>query len=218
KDIYIYEYRRANTMFKLVYQAFILYSIASGCILIYISKLLKSKILTSIYKIIFSTIFVIHLIYPYFAITSFYGSKKYIGLNGINYLKDLYPDNFNAISWINQNISGQPVMLEAVGDSYTTFNQISSATGLPTVEGWIVHEWLWRGGYDQPASREKEVEIVYKSSDLEKVKEIIEKYNVEYIFVGAKEYEKYGQIDIDRFKKIGAEIVFKSGKTIIFRL
>ncbi|MDD4938426.1 MAG: DUF2298 domain-containing protein, partial [Candidatus Shapirobacteria bacterium] len=42
KDIYIYEYRRANTMFKLVYQAFILYSIASGCILIYISKLLKS--------------------------------------------------------------------------------------------------------------------------------------------------------------------------------
>ncbi|MDD4938382.1 MAG: DUF2298 domain-containing protein, partial [Candidatus Shapirobacteria bacterium] len=218
KDIYIYEYRRANTMFKLVYQAFILYSLSSGYFLIRFSHFLKHKILEFLYKIIFSIILVIHLFYPYFAIKSFYGSKSYLGLNGLNYLKDFYPDNFNAINWINKNISGQPVMLEAVGDSYTTFNQISSATGLPTIEGWIVHEWLWRGGYDQPSKRQQEVTTIYESSDLEEIKKILEKYQVKYLFVGSKEYEKYPKLDKNKFEKIGGEVVFESGKTTIYRL
>jgi uncharacterized membrane protein len=119
---------------------------------------------------------------------------------------------------MNQNILGQPVILEAVGDSYTTFNQVSVATGLPTVQGWIVHEWLWRGGYDQPAARQQEVAKVYESSNLEEVRSIIDKYQIKYIFVGDKEYEKYGQIDIDKFEKINAKVVFQSGKTYLFQL
>jgi len=218
KDIYIYDYRRANTMFKLVYQAFIMYSLVSGYLLVRFSLSLKHKILESLYKIIFSIIFVIHLIYPYFAIKSFYGSDQYLGLNGLNYLKTLYPDNFAAINWINKNISGQPIMLEAAGDSYTTFNQISSATGLPTVEGWIVHEWLWRGGYSQPAARQQDVATVYESQDLDKIKKVLEKYKVQYIFVGAKEFEKYPKLDQNKFQKLSGKIVFQSGKTTIYQL
>ena len=217
KDIYIFEHRRANTMFKLTYQAFIMYALASGYILIRLSQI-KSKILNSIFKIIFSIVLISHLIYPYFAIKSYYSFKKYQGLNGLNYLKDLYPDNFKAINWINQNISGQPVMLEAVGDSYTTFDQVSVATGLPTVQGWIVHEWLWRGGYDQPAARQQEVVTVYESSNLNEVKSILDKYQVKYIFVGDKEYEKYEKIDIRKFEKLNARIIFQSGKTYLFQL
>jgi len=217
KDIYIYEHRRANTMFKLTYQAFIMYSLSSGYILIRLSQI-KLKILNLFFKILFSIVLVSHLIYPYFAIKSYYSFKKYEGLNGQNYLKSLYPDNFKAINWMNQNISGQPIILEAVGDSYTTFNQVSVATGLPTVEGWIVHEWLWRGGYDQPALRQQEVEKVYESSDLDEVKSILDKYQVEYIFVGDKEYEKYGQIDIHKFEKLNAKVIFQSGKTSLFQL
>ena len=291
KDIYIYEHRRANTMFKLTYQAFIMYSLTSGYIFICLSQI-KSKIWSSIFKVLFSIVLVSHLIYPYFAIKSYYSFKKYEGLNGLDYLRILYPNNFEAINWINQNISGQPVMLEAVGDSYTTFNQVSISTGLPTIEGWIVHEWLWRGGYDQPSVRQQEVEKVYKylSSDskiddqdktyivssgdnlwniakkelnneflwneiakinninnpsiihpnqklilpveipqnkektssnaisFDEVKEILSKYYVKYIFVGDKEYEKYGQIDINKFENLGAHLVFQSGKTSIFQL
>jgi uncharacterized membrane protein len=145
KDIYIYEYRRANTMFKLVYQSFILYSLSSGYVLIRFSSFFKSKIVKYFYYFIFLTIFAIHMFYPYFAIKSYYGDlKNYKGLDGLKYLQTSYLDNYQAILWINQNISGQPVILEAPGDSYTTFDQVSSATGLPTVEGWLVHEWLWR--------------------------------------------------------------------------
>jgi len=218
KDIYIYEHRRANTMFKLVYQAFIMYSLSSGFVLYRLSQMVKSKVFTSIYKIFFIIVFTIQIIYPYFAIKSFYGLKNYLGLDGLNYLENIYPDNFAAIKWVNQNIKGQPVMLEAVGDSYTTFNHVSIATGLPTVQGWIVHEWLWRGGYDQPAARQQEVSIVYESSNLDEIRQIIKKYNIKYIFVGAKEYEKYPKIDIKKFEKLGGKIVFQSGKTSIFQL
>ncbi len=219
KDIYIYEHRRANTMFKLVYQSFILYSICSGYILIRLPEILKPKFLINIYKLSFAVIFLIHMIYPYFAIKSYYGEfKLYHGLDGLTYLKDLYPDNYKAILWINKNITGQPVMLEAVGDSYTTFNQVSSSTGLPTIQGWVVHEWLWRGGYDAPAARQTDVEKIYVSADLEETQTLLSQYLVNYIFVGDKEYEKYSELNPQKFKDIGAKIVFQSGKTAIYQL
>ena len=92
------------------------------------------------------------------------------------------------------------------------------ATGLPTVQGWLVHEWLWRGGYDQPGARAEEVKTVYESTDIEKVKPILQKYSVKYIFIGDKEYEKYPQLNTQKFEEIGANIVFESGKTKIFQL
>ncbi|MFA6462958.1 MAG: DUF2298 domain-containing protein, partial [Candidatus Shapirobacteria bacterium] len=219
KDIYIYEHRRANTMFKLTYQAFIMYSLVSGYVFYKIRILLKPKWLNSLYGLLFAIIFSIQLIYPYFTIRSFYGSlKNYQGLWGLNYLKNDYPDNFNAINWINKNISNQSVMLEAVGDSYTTFNQVSSATGLPTVQGWIVHEWLWRGGYDKPKLRQDNVEAIYESEDIGRLKQLIQKYNIKYIFIGDKEYEKYPGLNEDNFKEIGGQVIFQSGKTKIYQL
>jgi len=218
KDIYIYEHRRANTMFKLVYQAFMMYALVSGYVFYKTRLLLKSRLLNILYGFLFTIIFSIHLIYPYFAIKSFYSSKNYQGLWGLNYLKDSYGDNLEAINWINKNISGQPVMLEAVGDSYTTFNQISVATGLPTVQGWIVHEWLWRGGYDKPKQRQDDVQAIYEDKDINRLKVLIQKYNIKYIFVGAKEYEKYPNLNEDNFIKIGGQIIFQSGKTKIYQL
>ena len=218
KDIYIYEHRRANTMFKLVYQVFIMYALISGYVFYKVRLLLKSKIIKLLYGLLFALVFSIHLIYPYFAIKSFYGLKNYKGLWGLNYLKDTHPQNLEAINWINKNISGQPVMLEAVGDSYTTFNQISSATGLPTVQGWIVHEWLWRGGYDKPKQRQDDVQKIYESENNDRLKNLIQKYNIKYIFIGNKEYEKYPKLNEDNFKKIGGQIIFQSGKTKIYQL
>ncbi len=211
KDIYIYEHRRANTMFKLVYQAFIMYSLCSGYILIRLSKHL-------LYRILFVIIFVCHLLYPYFAIRSYYGFRQYRGLWGLNYLQNLYPDSLAAVDWLNANVTGQPVILEAVGDSYTTFNHVSSATGLPTIEGWVVHEWLWRGGYDQPGARSAEVQKIYESTNLTEVQQLLQKYNVEYVIVGPKEVEKYKDLKEDNLLNLGAKVVFQTGQTKVYRL
>ena len=66
-------------------------------------------------------------------------------------------------------------------------------TGLPTVVGWAVHEWLWRGGYDQVAARISDVEKIYTGQDVGEVENILGRYEVGYIFVGGKEREKYGE-------------------------
>jgi len=214
KDIYILEHRRANTMFKLVYQAFIMYSLASGYILIRLQKFF-------LYRLLFFLVLIAHLIYPYFAIKSYRDSHpefKYWGLSGTDYLTEQFPDNLAVINWINQNVSGQPNMVEAVGDSYTKFNQVSSATGLPTIEGWLVHEWLWRGGYDGPGARSAEVSTVYESTDPVEVKNILQKYSVEYILVGNQEREKYPNLSEGKFITLGAKIVFQSGNTRFYEI
>jgi len=211
KDIYISDYRRANSMFKLVYEAFIIYSVVSGYIIVRLRKYL-------LLKIFFVLIFMSQMIYPYFAIKSYYGFKNYQGLWGLNFLKNSYPDNYLAINWLNSNISGQPVILEAAGDSYTTYNQVSVATGLPTVEGWIVHEWLWRGGYDQPAAREADVKKIYQSTNVVEARSLLQKYSVKYVFVGDKEREKYPDLNEKIFSDLGARVVFESGLTRIYQL
>jgi uncharacterized membrane protein len=222
KDIYPDHYR-ANTMFKLVFQSFIMLSLVTGYTISRISHALKIKktLLTRITYIIFffTTLCLLTSVfsYPYFAIMSYYGDlKTYHGLNGTQYLKQKYPSDAKAIEWLNKNVSGQPVILEAQGDSYTDYARVSSNTGLPTVLGWTVHEWLWRGTYDIPAPRIDEVKALYESEDITKTKSLLHKYNVKYIFIGTLEREKY-TIDEDKFEKLG-KVAFENGTTRIYQI
>ena len=65
-------------------------------------------------------------------------------------------------------------------------------TGLPTVMGWYVHEWLWRNDVADLNEKSSEIETIYTSTDTARVQELIEKYDISYIFVGGQEKEKYG--------------------------
>ena len=114
-------------------------------------------------------------------------------------------------------MTGQPVITEAVGESYTDFARVSANTGLPTILGWRVHEWLWRGSFDEPAARTEVVREIYESSDLTKTKTLLDKYQVVYIFVGTLEKEKYPQIQEEKFNQLG-EIVFLSNGTKIYQI
>lgn len=222
KDIYPAHYR-ANTMFKLVFQSFIMLSLVSGYSISRLSIFLKAS-KTSLARVGYTAFFLLSLglltlvfIYPYFAIMSYYGDLKvYKGLDGTAYLNQRYPDDARAIKALNEsiNIKGQPVILEAQGDSYTDYARVSANTGLPTVLGWTVHEWLWRGSYDIPAPRIDEVKQMYESDDFEKTKRLLKKYNVKYIFLGQLEREKY-QVNEEKFNQLG-KAIYTSGKTKIY--
>ena len=222
KDIYP-TYYRANTMFKLVYQSFIMLSLSSGYIIVRIFLDHKSEIPDYPYRklaywIIGSLLLILVFLYPYFAIKDYFGDlKTYYGLNGTNYLKLLYPNDYKAIQWINKNIQGQPVILEAQGDSYTDYARISANTGLPTVLGWTVHEWLWRGTYDIPAPRIPEIQKLYESKDIKETKALLSKYKVFLVFIGDLERQKYLNLNEKKFKLLG-EIIFKKGNTEIYKI
>lgn len=222
KDIYP-TYYRANTMFKLVFQAFILLGISSSYIFVRIATNLanlriKQRIVPAFFLIIAIVLICVVMIYPFLAVPSYYGNfKNYQGLNGINYLKTLYPDDYVAIQWLNTTIKGQPVILEAQGDSYTDYARISANTGLPTVLGWTVHEWLWRGSYDVPAPRITDVKTLYETTNLQTAKSLINEYHIHYVYVGNLEFQKYPDLSEQKFAELG-HIVFQHGNTRIYEI
>jgi len=222
KDIYPRHFR-ANTMFKLTYQAFMMLSLVSAFVILRLfSHYRKNKtpllhpftLFVPISLILVTAV----LTYPYFAITSYYANlTAYKGLDGLSYLKQLYPSDYDAIMWINRNIKSQPVMLEAQGDSYTDYERISTNTGLPTVLGWTVHEWLWRGSYDIPSPRIAEVASLYESADITLTNELIKKYNIEYIYIGQLERDKYPKLNEDKIKELG-KVVYQRNNTRIYKV
>ena len=217
KDIYIASHYRANTMFKLTYQAFVMFYLSAGYIAVRALKASKNLwkfIVTGVFAISFTLV----LIYPYFAIKSYYGDlKTYKGLNGEIWVKETHPEIYSTIIWIRKNIKGQPVILEANGDSYTEFNLISAYTGLPTISGWFVHEWLWRGDSSFPQKRVTDIEIIYTSSDFNLTKSLLKKYKVEYVIIGELERQKYPTLNESKFSQLGS-VAFSSGNTKVYRL
>jgi YYY domain-containing protein len=219
KDIYPAHYR-ANTMFKLGYQAFMMLGLASSFIVFKIADLKLPGITASLWRIGFSILFLLVGIYPYFAINSYYGGlKTYRGLYGLSWMQQQYPDDYKGVEWLRQNIpwDSQPVIVEANGDSYTDYARVSAYTGLPTIIGWPVHEWLWRGSYDEAGRRIPEVAAVYEQKDQNLAREILKKYKAEYIFVGSLEKEKYKALDEKKLESLG-KVVFESGGTKIYKL
>jgi uncharacterized membrane protein len=217
KDIYIHSHQRANTMFKLTYQSFVMFSLASSYIVVRVLSGVKPKSLKFLFFIFYSLFFVPILIYPYFAVRSYYGVKNYRGLYGLSYLNKSYHDDYQAILWLNQTVADQPVIVEAVGESYTDFARVSANTGLPAILGWRVHEWLWRGSFDESGKRTEEIRQIYESESLEETKRLLEKYQVRYLFLGSLERKQYPDLKKEKFDQLG-EVAFSSGGTKIYKL
>lgn len=215
RDIYEAKNARANTMFKLTYQAYIMF----GMTMIYaIFRLLvigKNKILK---VLAFIGLFLFVWTCGYFgnSVHSWFGTvwkpSQYKGLNATAFLETDFPEDVNGIRWLKENISDAPVVLEANGDSYSEYERVSAMTGFPTIMGWYVHEWLWRGDLADLNAKIEEIKEIYTSTDETRVKELLDEYNVSYIFVGSCERNKYGaDLNNDLLKGLG-EVVFQDSE------
>jgi len=207
KDIYPAHFR-ANTMFKLGYQAFIMMGIASTITFFQIKNLDRLKSILPTLIFIFFFFFV--AIYPSFSVPSYYGQlNRPVELNGSLWLSSVYHQDKEIADYLNDKIKGQPVILEAQGDSYTDFERISAFTGLPTIAGWWVHEWLWRGSPDIVGKRIPDVVTIYESHDINKTKELLKKYHVQYVIISKMERQKYSNLFEEKFLTLG-RLIFKS--------
>lgn len=206
---------RSNTVFKNWYQVWILLSLVSGIVLLKLFHYYNSR------KLIFCVVFGSFLSVLFFpeAIKGFYvidGEFKYRGLNGETWMSQNFNDDYNAIYWLKDQAKG--VLVESVGNSYSDFGRVSSYTGFPTVQGWLFHEWHWRGGdpeiYEQ---RKKDVEVIYTSADVELVKNLLEKYKVEYVFWGSLEQKLFG-IEYGLGLRSLGEIAFASNNVAVVKI
>jgi len=220
KDIYPTHFR-ANTMFKLGYQAFMMMSIASAYVFISFRSTIKkaNKLLSISYFLLGIPLFLLVSLYPSFAIHSYYGNKPTTFLEGTSWLTSSFPENAEIVQFFNTQVKGQPIILEAQGDSYTDYNVISAYTGLPTVAGWWVHEWLWRGSSDAVGKIIPDIQNMYQSTDKLLTKTLLTKYGVEYVVVGPSEREKYPQLQNNKFGALG-KVVFttSSGTSYVYKI
>ena len=215
KDIYS-GHPRANTMFKLTYQAFILMSLLAGIVFVQVLKMKRFA-----FRLIGAVVLMVFvggvMIYSYLAFKTFYGLevRPYRGLDGVSWFNNKSPGEAWVVWYLSENRNGvDGNIVEAVGDSYTEFNAISAYSGVPTIIGWRVHEWLWRGGYDAVADREKEVKEVYEGDNADVARGILDKYNVGFVVLGSKERQGY-EVNERKLLGLGKIVIKKQGVILI---
>ena len=214
KDIYGGEHYRANTMFKLTYQAFILFGMMMGYVIE--RCYLRGRRAGRVFSIVALVLVVFTAGYIFKSINSWFGnvlkSNDRISTDASVFVDESMSTDFDAISWLNNTVTGRPVVLEAPGDSYTDYQRVSVATGLPTVLGWYVHEWLWRNDTDALNARVSDAQTIYTSTDEETVRQLIRKYDIKYIYIGQLERQKYPDLNDALLQSIG-QVAYSDGET-----
>ena len=128
----------------------------------------------------------------------------------------------DAIRWLQDNVSGSPVILEAHGDQYRWNGRMSVYTGLPTVIGWPWHQTQQRNDWDLIQRRARDVSSIYNTLSKNAALELIDQYGVRYIVVGDLEriyYLPHGIEKFDRMVEDGTlELAYANHGTTIYRV
>jgi len=204
-----------NTVFKFYYQAWILLALASAYGVYYVIEEAKG-LGRSVFLVGVAVLVALGMVYPLAA-----GFDKAGGfapqptLDGLAYVRQHSPDEYAAVQWLNENVSGTPVILEVTGGSFTEYGRVSSRTGLPTVLGWGGHELQWRGNYDEPGRREPDINAIYSSTDVQHILTLLEKYGITYVYVGSLERGKYNPAALAKFDRF-MDVAFQQGNVTIY--
>jgi len=220
KDVFHF---RVNTVFKLYYQAWTLLSIGGAVGLYYLTAHWRPRRpAISLARLCWAglTTVIIAAALVYTVAATFERTSGFTNaqrMDGYVHVQFHHPDEYEAIRWLNDNVRGTPVILEAVGDAYSDYARISSRTGLPTVIGWPGHERIWRGWDELPTDRQEDVARAYTTSSPREAREILKKYNVEYVYVGHLEKEAYGTAGLAKFGAF-MEVAFRNETVTIYRM
>ena len=116
------------------------------------------------------------------------------GLDGLRWMTRDAPGDRDAIVWLRSHAVEGAVLAEATGNAYTDYGRIGAATGIPTLLGWENHETLWRGNraLAETTARKDALKAIYSSENSEAVFNLLHRYKVRYVFVGALERRDFG--------------------------
>lgn len=217
RDIYGEEYHRANTMFKLTFAAVIILAPVAARALVGVPGLPPGGSRPRWVAAAATLAAALVLIYPLWSIPGYYGSLfpgRRRGLDGLSFLDRERPGEGEVVRWLREEVPGRPVVLEAAGTSYTDDNRFSMATGLPTVLGWFVHEWLWRNDLSAVTARREDVAAIYQAASAKEARLLLDRYRVRYLIVGEEERERYPGLREDTLASLGRPVLVRGGVTV----
>ena len=138
-------------------------------------------------------------------------------LDGTAHLANDDPADLAAIQWIQANLP-EGIVAEAVGGSYTQYGRITAHTGLATVLGWDFHEYQWRGTWDPQQGRADDVARLYLTKDWDEAHTILDRYGIDYVYVGPLERSTYSPVQTRKFDIYMKAIYTSDDVTIYARL
>jgi YYY domain-containing protein len=210
---------RMNTIFKFYFQAWVLMGIASAFAIYWLAR--RRSALGLAFQACFWLLFALGMFYPVLGNISRAGDfEPAPTLDGTAYLAINEPGDYEAIAWLNQNVEGAPVILEAPGtggSSYVYEGRVSALTGLPTLLGWAGHEGQWRGSYTVQQAREPDIQTIYNTLDVEAARSLLAQYGVTYVYVGPVERSQYELRGLQKFARF-MDVAYENGDVTIYRV
>jgi YYY domain-containing protein len=210
---------RMNTVFKFYFQGWVLMAVASAFAVYWLGR--QRGRLRLAFLAAFWLLFAVGMVYPILGNISRAGGFAHAPvLDGTAYLAASQPGDAEAIAWLNENVPGAPLILEAPGtggSSYVYEGRVAALTGLPTLLGWGGHESQWRGSYTVQAAREPDIQMIYNTPSREVSEELLSRYGVRYVYVGPLERSKYDPRGLEKFDQF-LEPVYRNESVTIYRV
>jgi YYY domain-containing protein len=247
RDVFEGSSARMNTIFKFYYQVWLIWGVLAGYAVWWLavgrttkderrmskasfvprpSSVIRRYSVDLLFGVLFVALLAGGLVYPALTAGKMVREVAWSGIAGIT-PREKTPAGAAGIAWLRENVPGSAVVLEAVGESYDSgysglgFGQVSGSTGLATVLGWPGHEEQWRGGHPdartQIGPRRTDVATIYSTTDTQQAGELLKKYNVDYIYVGAAERKTYPAEGLAKLGELG-DVVFQQGEVVIYRV
>jgi YYY domain-containing protein len=226
---------RQNTIFKLYMQVWVMFACIGGVALAWLVRASErwGTIQRSFWLGAAASLFAIAGLFPLMAsqgkIAVRMAPNAPRTLDGLEYMKyatyayggTLIPlaGDHAIITWLQDNVRGTPVILEAQLPEYQLGSRIVSNTGLPTVLGYRYHQSQQRSLEPMGTliwGRVGNIASAYNTTDYDTVRAILRHYNVEYIIVGGLERAVYKPEGLQKFEAMVAagelEVVYAPKK------
>jgi len=130
--------------------------------------------------------------------------------------------DYKAIRWMQDNVQGSPVIVEANCPEYRWCTRFTIYTGLPGVLGWNWHQRQQRTQFTQDVEdRVNQIDSFYSTSDVQAARSFLNEYNVKYIIVGQLEQAEYAGPGLDKFVQYNGKLwnsVYHDGDTSIYQV
>jgi len=230
---------RMNTVFKFYLQTWTLYAISCGVVLSWLFNGIHKWNVQ--WRTLFQLLLVILLfasaLYPLLATIAKTMDRMENSaprtIDGMTYMKyatyhdegvamDLSQDYY-AIRWMQDNIQGSPVIVEANSVEYHWGTRYTIYTGLPGVVGWNWHQRQQRtiNPHEWVFERVDDVHEFYQTENLQFAEDFLKRYEVQYIVFGQLEKAKYqgpGLLKFDAMEGVLWQEVYQDRDTIIYEV
>ncbi|MBN1286152.1 MAG: glycosyltransferase family 39 protein [Anaerolineae bacterium] len=231
---------RQNTIFKFYIQVWLLFSVAGGTAVTWLLRASDRWHAAPrfVWTLLLALLVTVGALFPITAtrgkFTDRFSHDAPKTLDGMAYMQyTVHGENgqyfslredYDAIRWMQDNIQGTPVILEAHLGEYHWGARVSIYTGMPTVLGWNHHQrqqrsivpqsWIW--------DRATDVGTMYNSTDINQVWLMLHRYDVSYIVIGETERATYDPAGLAKFQAMAEANLLarvyasESGNTVIY--